>query len=130
MKDEDLLAERVGQLEEENKTLKIKVNNLTDRLEREKWRRWFTNIPTGLSIALVILLAGTSIVYFMYKWISTPDVATYCTVAKSDNSKDLHLYGIVPWGSDFDHGAVSSIEEGVKKAQALSCPLHPPAERQ
>lgn len=123
--DEVMLAEEVGRLNEERKHLQIEIDTLQTELTEEKRKR-----VTEKMLSLLLYLIPVIVLTFLaWKVVTTPDVATHCTVRINRNGDGhRHLYGVVPWGWDIDHGIVHSIEDGVKKAQQLGCPLQHPAE--
>jgi hypothetical protein len=121
--DEIEMAERIGQLQEENQRLKADLRAMTVERNKASLKAWIDNgwICFGIFLGVVFLLAVA------YKGIFTPAVVDYCYLVRETHvggPDTFILKGHIPWtAEDLQHGEFKSIEEGVRAAGLLQCPL-------
>jgi hypothetical protein len=123
--DSNLLAERIGSLQEENKQLKDKLqkaayDNATLSY-KVVWDRWWV----GISIFLVVCLCVSFIGYSIYQWIATSNIPTHCTIdgPSRDAKCSYTLYGVIDWHFDESYGTYGSLEEAKRAAKTMRCKL-------
>ena len=127
-----ILSERIGQYQQENDELKRQIHNLKLDVETEQWKRRVVNSIVALAILIPVLLLSFFAGVFVWNVATTPDVATHCVIDENhlgNRDGKLRLYGVVPWGVDYNYGEVASIEDGVRKAKLMNCPLQPISEK-
>lgn len=127
MKDSDdcLMAEKIGSLQEEIKSLRNKNRDLSHQVQTEQRRNIFERAPIGLAIllatAFVLALAG----YPIYKTFTTSTTPTSCEVEFSQGQcgDRYTLYGIIPWHTDPSYGNYNTLEEAIEAAEIRGCSI-------
>lgn len=134
--DEQALVEDNGRLREEVKHLKEQVEKTQANLSALRRMKATVNI-----IQYFPLLTGGAAVLWFFAWllvhkIGAPDKVDHCQIQQEvvrvpegygnyvwRASGRSVLVGIVPWGTDVEHGTFPSLQDAVTAAKLLSCPL-------
>jgi len=114
MNDEAVMAERVGQLQQENEELKEQLRDL-------KWsynyRRFWTSAVGAVSALAVVV----GLFYLIYNGLHSK-VTDNCYI--SSENRQVRVFVVqqtVEWGSDRLLGVSSSMDEALKIAKKQSC---------
>jgi hypothetical protein len=114
MRDDTIMAERVGQLQQENEELKRELKDL-------KWRhanKQVWHIACGVVVTLAVVFG---LFYLIYNGLHSK-VTNDCYI--ESETRQVRVFVIrktVDWGSDRLLGVSSSIDEALKMAEKQSC---------
>lgn len=114
MNNEAVMAERVGQLQQENEELKKKLKDL-------KWQHAYKRFWTSAAGAVGVFAFVCGLFYLIYNSIHSK-VTNDCYIASEIRSVRIFVVRqTVEWGSDRILGVSSSMDEALGIAKKQSC---------
>jgi hypothetical protein len=128
--DATILAERVGQLETENKRLAKElaasgVSKAVGAARVERARLLYRSTVAGCVLAFFLLIVAP--IYFAA---TTPRLATHCLVeayTKTSGPAEFALVAVIEWGEDYPVGVFKTIDEAIAASAKVGCPVRPAA---
>ena len=132
VRDETLMAERIGGLQEEIKELRKKNSKLEkenkELFSYEKKLKFYNakkKFINSLCLILFIILLSFVVIYPIIMASINIEKVSYCSIVSQRNNCGTcyQVVGNINWNTDKNYGSFSSLEEARNFVDTIQCPL-------